>query len=420
MQSERSLILFVTAFAVLVGFLTIATPLFAASTEKVLYSFNDNGTDGYNPRASLIFDAAGNLYGTTVWGGGSGCGGPGCGTVFELTPGTGGTWTETVLHSFTNSGNDGGEPYAGLIFDAAGNLYGTTVGGGYGWGIVYELTPGAKGMWTESVLYTFAVGGHNQKGAMPFAGLIFDAAGNLYGTTSEGGASGMGCGGNGCGTVFQLAPGGTETVLHFFNDNGTDGYNPQVGLVFDTAGNLYGTTVYGGAHSNGMLFQLVPGRNGTWTEKVLCSFHYPQYPEASLILDAAGNLYGTTAEGGAHGYGTVFQLAPGTNGKWTEKVLHSFNANGKDGWYPTAGLIFDAAGNLYGTTTEGGAYGRGTAFQLAPGTNGKWTEKVLHSFGKGKDGVEPLAGLVFDAGNLYGTTYYGGAYGKGTVFEITP
>jgi uncharacterized repeat protein (TIGR03803 family) len=409
---KKRLVLIIVAFAVVFGFLITATPLLAASKEKVLHSFNNNGTDGFETQAPVILDAAGNLYGTTPEGGSGGCA-LGCGTVFELALGTNGKWAETVLYSFEQG--DGTFPAAGLIVDAAGNLYGTAP---TNLGDVFQLVPGSNGKWTENVLHIFSTNGD---GATPLAALIFDAAGNLYGTTSQGGAYSCGNYYGGCGTVFKLTPGGTETLLHSFNYHGMGGYSPQVSLIFDTVGNLYGTTAYGGAHANGTVFQLVPGSNGAWTEKVLLSFQYPQYPEASLILDAAGKLYGTTTEGGVYGYGTVFQLARGTNGQWTEKVLHSFNANVKDGWYPTANVIFDAAGNLYGTTAEGGAYGGGTVFQLVPGANGKWTEKVLHGFGKGEDGVEPFAGLVLDsARNLYGTTYYGGAYGYGAVFEITP
>jgi uncharacterized repeat protein (TIGR03803 family) len=440
------LVLFVGAFSVFFGFLAIAAPVFVASKEKVLYRFN--GKDGADPVAGLIFDAAGNLYGTTSSGGtGSGCG-DGCGTVFELAPKANGTWTETVLYSFCSSSScaDGDAPRAGLIFDATGNLFGTTAAGGaYGFGTVFELSPGTNGMWTEAVLHSFNNDGTD--GVQPEAGVIFDAAGNLYGTNMGGGTAGRCIFGNGCGTVFELTPGAngtwTETVLHNFNDNRVDGYDPRAGVIFDGAGNLYGTTNEGGNGSHcfafrcGTVFQLTPGANGTWTEKVLHNFHNNNkdgyMPYAGLIFDPAGNLYGTTLAGKImnNGFGTVFQLA-GTNGKWTEKVLHSFND--KDGYYPTAGLIFDAAGSLYGTTQDGGASGTGchglgcgTLFKLTQGTNGAWKETVVHSFGKGTDGSNPFGGPIFDAaGNLYGTTSEGGGtgcdggYGCGTVFEVTP
>jgi uncharacterized repeat protein (TIGR03803 family) len=402
-------------------------------TEKLLHSFND--TDGALPRAGLIFDAAGNLYGTTSEGGAYSWG-----TVFELTPAGGGNWTETVLHSFCSPTDctDGAYPYAGLIFDAAGNLYGTTVGGGtyaycsdgYGCGTVFELTPTAGGGWTEQVLYNF---GNGTDGVNPYDGLIFDAAGKLYGTTPNGGTYGYG-------TVFELTPtesgGWTETVLHSFcsQTDCTDGEAPQADLIFDTLGNLYGSTTNGGTYGGGTVFELTPTGGGGWTEKVLHSFCSQtdctdgEAPQAGLIFDTLGNLYGSTTAGGTYtsncnyGCGTVFELTPTGGGAWTEQVLHSFG-NGTDGYYPFAGLIFDAAGNLYGTTWAGGTYGWGTVFELTP-TGGGWTETVLHSFNdNGTDGILPEAGLIFDAiGNLYGTTPSGGAEGEygGTVFELTP
>ena len=317
------------------------------------------------------------------------------------------TWAQTheqVLHSFGN-GMDGQFPYAGLIFDTSGNLYGTTnFGGTYTFGTVFELTPIAGGGWTEKVLYSF---GNGTDGAYPEAGLIFDAVGNLYGTTYGGGTYGTG-------TVFELTPTGggswTEKVLHNFNDNGTDGFYPYAGLIFDAAGNLYGTTSQGGTYGDGTVFELTPAAGGVWTEKVLYSFNANgtdgTAPQAGLIFDAAGNLYGTTNQGGTYLSGTVFELTPAGGGVWTETVLHNFNDNGTDGAYPYAGLIFDGAGNLYGTTDGGGTYFGGTVFELTPAAGGSWTEKVLHNFNPNStDGYEPYAGLIFDAaGNLYGTT----------------
>jgi uncharacterized repeat protein (TIGR03803 family) len=425
----------------------LVTSTWAATNwhEKVLHSFN--GTDGWSPEAGLIFDAAGNLYGTTEYGGtGGNCGAYGCGTVFELTPNGSGGWTETVLYSFCpqTGCTDGANPAAGLIFDAAGNLYGTTeYAGAYNSGTVFELTPNGSGGWTETVLYSFCSQANCTDGYGPLAGLIFDASGNLYGTTRDGGAYGYG-------TVFELTPTGgggwTETVLHSFNQNGTDGAYPYAGLTFDTAGNLYGTTAYGGPYDYfgghpGTVFELTPTAGGGWTETVLYSFCSQANcadglnPYAGLIFDSAGNLYGTTPVGG-QGHGTVFELTPTAGGGWTEQVLLNFN--GTDGNYPTAGLIFDAAGNLYGTTYEGGSWtgcsdgpnGCGTVFELTPAAGG-WTQTVLHSFnntGTDAHGYLPYAGLIFDAaGNLYGTTTGGGSgsncdpyFGCGTVFELTP
>ena len=429
MRGNRLSVRLSAALAIIAATLLV-TSTWAAAQETVLHNFN--GTDGDVPTAGLIFDKNGNLYGTTSQGGTGNCyngyGDIHCGTVFELSPIQGGGWTETVLYSFNWNGNgtDGTNPGGGLIFDAAGNLYGTTVyGGTYGYGTVFELTPAAGGTWTEKVLWSF---GNGTDGANPGGGLIFDAAGNLYGTTVYGGTYGYGM-------VFELTPaaGGTwtEKVLWSFG-NGTDGYQPFAGLIFDAAGNLYGTTVSGGTYLyNGTVFELTPAAGGGWTEQVLHSFNYNGtdgiWPYAGLIFDAAGNLYGTTDSGGAYGDGTVFELMPGQGGIWTEGVLYSFLCspfNCTDGYSPQAGLIFDAAGNLYGTTSEGGTYHYGTVFELTPAAGGGWTETVLYSFGNGTDGVGPVAGLIFDAaGNLYGTTAYGGTgvdglNEGGTVFEL--
>jgi uncharacterized repeat protein (TIGR03803 family) len=388
-----------------------------AATETVLHAFDPNLKDGDSPVATLIFDAAGNIYGTTSSGGAFGKG-----TVFELTPQAGGGWTENVLYSFGNGTDGAGPSVSGLIFDAAGNLYGTTYGGGiYRAGTVFELTPQAGGGWTENVLYSF---GNGTDGADPQASLIFDAAGNLYGTTGYGGTHGLG-------TVFELTPkpggGWKEKVLHNFKK--ADGFRPH-GLIFDAAGNLYGTTVLGGGHNKGTVFEMMPQAGGGWMLQVLHSFskYLPDgtydglTPYASLIFDGTGSLYGTTQDGGAHGCGTVFELVPQADGGWTENVLHDFG-NDTDGAYPQSNLIFDAAGNLYGTTYIGGAYGLGTVFELTPQADGGWMESVLYDFSGGTDGSVPIGGLIFDAaGNLYGTTSRGGVCPNncGTVFELSP
>jgi uncharacterized repeat protein (TIGR03803 family) len=384
----------------------LASSSWAAAHETVLHSFNSNTKDGYDPVGGLIFDAAGNLYGTTEGGGDFDSG-----TVFELTPEKGGSWTEKVLHSFNSNTKDGYNPYANLIFDAAGNLYGTTCGGGvYGYGTVFELMPKAGGRWAEKVLHSF----NNHNGACSYAGLIFDNFGNLYGTVYAGGPKGGGA-------VFELTPNGNgrwiEKVVYAFKFNENGGGYPEGGLIFDAAGNLYGATRNS---SNGMVFELTPKTRGGWTEKVLHTFNIKDGmdPNSSPIFDTVGNLYYTTYSGGTNGDGTVFELTPKTGGGWTGKVLHSFN--GKDGIFCYAGLVFDAAGNLYGTVVEGGTYNHGTVFELTPRTGGGWAEKTLHAFND-KDGIFPWATLILDAaGNLYGTTTGGGDYGSGTVFEITP
>lgn len=404
MHRKQQLIRFAAIVAVVFASL-LPSPLLAADVEKVLYSFTSS--DGSVPYPALIFDAKGNLYGTTLVGGASGAG-----TVFELTP-SNGKWTEKVLYSF--NGQDGAEPVASLIFDAKGNLYGTTSGGGAnGAGTVFELTS-SKGTWTEKMLYSF----NGQDGAEPEGGVIFDAKGNLYGTTTQGGTYDDG-------TVFELTPSNgkwTEKVLHSFNPNGRDALFPEAAVISDSKGNLYGTTYGGGTYGAGAVFELTPGSKDTWTAKVLHSFNFNGkdgiVSEAPLIFDAKGNLYGTTTAGGTYDEGTVFELTP-SNGKWTEKVLHSFNHN-SGGSVLFAGLTFDAKGNLYGSTYAGGAYSYGTVFELMPGTGGKWTEQVLHSFDPSTgDGLLSTAGVAFDKkGNLYGTTYEGGASGNGIVFEIS-
>jgi uncharacterized repeat protein (TIGR03803 family) len=417
MQSERFSIGLTAAVAVLA--MTVFLGNARAATEKQLHNFKTDGKDGNNPNAGLIFDRAGNLYGTTYDGGAHGGG-----TVFELTPKKGGGWRETILHNFNPHIKDGSYPLAGVIFDASGNLYGTTsVGGLYQQGTVFELTAKAGGGWTETILHSFSNGGRD--GAGPAASLIFDAAGNLYGTTQEGGDSS-------CGAVFELKPhaggGWGEEILHRFSLDGKDGCTPLAHLIFDEAGNLYGTTKAGGFFRAGTVFELMPKAGGAWTEKRLEFFNssgrYGYNPVASLIFDAVGNLYGTTETGGhakyKGGHGTVFSLTPAVHGVWAENVLHWFNEN--NGGAPVADLIFDSLGNLYGTTSQGGDHLAGTVFKLAPQTGGGWTGKILHEFNNnGKDGSNPSAGLILDSdGNLYGTTADGGAFGAGTVFEITP
>jgi uncharacterized repeat protein (TIGR03803 family) len=368
----------------------VTTQSAQAQTYTLLHQFT-GVPDGNSPSGSLVGDQAGNYYGTTDSGGDYDNG-----TVFKLN--TSGRYK--VLYSFTG-GQDGGDPYGGLIRDAAGNFYGTTVkGGAFNLGTVIKLNASGK----FKVLYSFAGGAD---GAFPYASLIRDAAGNLYGTTTQGGASGYG-------TVFKLDPTGSETLLHSFT--GEDGRDPNAGLIRDAAGNLYGTTTLGGnlgcggGYGCGTVFKL----DASGIETVLHSFSGGQDGEepthAGLIHDAAGNLYGTTAYGGTSDNGTVFKLNAG--GKY--KVLYSFT--GANGANPKAGLIRDAAGNLYGTTLKGGSSDHGTVFKL----DASGHQTVLHSFA-GADGSYPSTGLIRDAaGNLYGTTAFGGASDFGTVFKVAP
>ncbi len=318
---------------------------------------------------------------------------------------------EMVMHSF--GGNGGQNPLGSLISDSAGNFYGTTaMAGTYGQGTVFQVS--ATG--TETVLHSF---GNGNDGQNPQGSLVFDSAGNLYGTTSAGGISGNG-------TVFQLSPNGTETVLYNFG-SGADGQNPSSGLIFDSSGNLYGTTVNGGTFGGGTAFELSPNGSGGWTETVVYSFGNGstdgKNPYSALVFDSSGNLYGTTNNGGASGFGTVFELSPSASPSrcCREMPIYSFG-NGADGANPFSGVILDTSGNLYGTTNGGGTNSMGTAYELSPNGSGDYTETVLYTFGNGpSDGQSPYAGLVLDnSGNLYGTTQNGGLYSGGTVFELVP
>jgi len=287
-------------------------------TEKDLYSFKGD-KDGGNPFGGLIFDGAGTLYGTTEFGGSTGCGSA-CGTVFEVMPSANGPWVETVLYQFTG-GSDGGSPAAGLVFDEAGNLYGTTEYGGEpdfecasGCGTVFKLSPGSAGGWTETVLHQFT--GYTGDGAFPAAGLILDSSGNLYGTTTYGGTHTLDCS-IGCGAVFELSPasgGWTESTLSKFT--GGNGFYPLAGVILDSGGNLYGTSEGGLYDTEGTVFELSP-ISGGWSQAILHVFPFPipgdldgLFPEGGVILDHAGNLYGTTIGGGVAGGGTVFEVTP--------------------------------------------------------------------------------------------------------------
>lgn len=396
--------IFALAMGIGVGF--PGAPASAAGT--VLHAFQ-GGTDGQVPQAALIIDDAGNLYGTAS-GGGANYGG----IIFKLAP----DGTETVLYSF-GAGNDGSDPVDGLTKDSAGNFYGTTQYGGRDfWGTIFRLAPDG----TETVIHTFI----GSDGAWPEGGLIEDGSGNLYGTTSSGGVN---CSGFGCGVVFKLASDGTETTLYAF-EGLRDGSTPQAGLLIDSAGNLYGTTRLGGeigAHGCGIIagcgtvFRLAPDG----TERVLHAFAAGSdgtEPVAGLTEDSQGNFYGTTEYGGGSGCGgsgcgTVFRLAP----DGTETVLYSFKG-GSDGSNPSAGVVIDKSGNLYGTTTYGGRPscgksrgfdGCGTVFKLTP--NGTETKLIAFS---GETGKYPNAALLLKNGRLYGTASGGGAQGLGTAFWV--
>ena len=398
--------------------------------EKVLYTFT-GGADGGNPVSDLILDSAGNLYGTTSAGGSATSCGWGCGTAFELKRTQTG-WEERVLHSFGNSQNDGQLPEAGMIFDSSGNLYGTTrEGDGTSrYGTVFKLAPNGKGGWTESIIYSFP------DVALPVSDLIFDAQGNLYGTTPYNGSAG----GDGYGTVFELIrhPDGswTESTLYQFAGPPGDGANPSSGVVFDSAGNLYGLTLAGGSNhceypGCGIAYKLTPDGKGNWKETVLFNFArgsgFAVIPSAGLLVDPDGDrLVGTTVQGG-DGVGTVFVLNQPKHGEWRQDVVHRFYDN-LDGSTPVGQLTKDSHGNLFGATLLGGPGRNGMIFEMGIQAKGPWKETILYDFAGGTDGANPYAGMVLDnQGHLYGTTYRGGAGtlcegtgNCGTVYEITP
>jgi hypothetical protein len=398
-------------------------------TLSTIYTF-PSGSYYLSPSAGLAMDASGDLFGTTYRSYSSND----SGGVFELIPSAAGTWSEGTIYQFPIT--DGSYPMGDLIADSQGNLFGTAAGGAinqYG-GLVFRLSPLAGGKWKYDILYNFA----QSTGAInPFGGLVFDAAGNLYGVAGGGTYS--------YGTVYELSPTSSgywnETTLYSFGSFPTDGEGPAPGLAIDQNGNLYGTTASRGSRSSscecwgGTVFELSPETGGSWKETILYSFqggNDGSEPLAKLIMDRSGNLYGTTAESGGkqlceNGCGIVFELIPGANGTWTESILHAFTR--PEGGYSDAGLVFDAAGNLYGTTSSYGPFNNGTVFKLSPNGSGGWTESTVYGFIGGGKGGQPAADLSFDtAGNLYGTTYAGGGticnpgstLGCGTMFELTP
>jgi uncharacterized repeat protein (TIGR03803 family) len=328
------------------------------------------------------------------------------------------TGTTTVIYSFAGD-EDGEYPATDLVIDQAGNLYGTTVQGGeFGGGTVFQLSPSG----THTVLYSFTGGAD---GGQPYGGVTLDPQGNLYGSTVVGGSGGA-CE-DGCGVAYKLTyAGGTwsETVLHNFT-GGDDGSGPGAGLTLDTQGNLYGMTPTGGAYGLGVIYQLKPAYGGTWKFRVIHTFTGGDDggtgSAGRLLLDHAGNLFGVATVGGAYGAGTAFQLRLGPNNTWKLKTIYAFKGD-PDAGFPYGALTPDQSGNLYGTTYYDGAYELGTVYQLSP-KNGTWRERVLYSFKGGTDGASPISNVVFDLdGSLYGTTSEGGApgCGCGTIFKLAP
>ena len=391
-----------------------------AQTFTVLHNFT-GGVDGANPSAGLTLDAAGNLYGTASNGGNRDRCASGCGTVFRMAH-RGSGWVFAPLYDFTGGSGgtyDGTTPRARVIKGANGTLYGTTTGGAGGAGTVFNLRPPPTfphtpfDRWNITILHAFQGG---SDGEFPQGGdLVFDEAGSLYGTTGYGGSGNEG-------TAYKLTYSHgewTEKVIYAFQHGGS---LPFSGVIFDPAGNLYGTT-YGGGIGWGVVYELLPSGSG-WIENDLYIFqgwNDGNYPTGGLIFDLSGNLYGCTTIGGSRGGGTVFKLSP-SGGNWTLTVLYSFEPGGGG---PASSLVMDAAGNLFGTTSGDGTHSYGNVFKLVP-SGSSWIYTDLHDFTGGLDGWNPIAGVTLDAnGNLYGTAYYGGTgsscpLGCGVVWEITP
>jgi hypothetical protein len=397
----------------------LASSALGASKYKVLHTFG-SGTDGSVPFGPLTLDEKGNLYGSTAAGGGLGCAGYGCGTIFELTRKANGEWSEKILHHFADNG-DGAGPSSNLVLDKSGNLYGTLDGAGPGQAALFELSP-SSGNWKLSLLYHQYVS----------RGLVLDSAGNLYGS--------LGHGDLGDGALGELSPGAKgwtyKQLYSFCSPKGgcPDGDVSYFPLSWDAQGNLYGTTVFGGNGSPkcpgnlgcGVAFQMTPNADGTWTYHVMHRFaDFPtdgQYPDGGLVVDKSGNAYGVAGLGGVHTNGTVFKMTPSTGGRWKQTVLYDF-PNCADGCYPGRTLVFDKLGNLYGVSDGGlpdcGGYTCGVVFKLTRQKAATWMYSVVHKF-TGKDGSFPWGVIVDDKGNLFGTTETGGTYNSGVAFEITP
>lgn len=399
--------LFCTGMCIAFVFLACIMSLAGNSpaTERILHTFT-GGNDGSQPDSGLALDSVGNFYGTTFFGGSASAG-----VVYRITRTSSGP-KETVIYTFKGGSSDGANPSGSLLIARGGIIFGTTSGGGLGYGVVFELIPSSTG-YTEKLLHAFP------RGEDPVnAGVIMDRNGNLYGETAGGGAFGDG-------TIYELkrTTTGYKYALLYSFASGTDGDYPSGGLIFDSAGNLYGTTASGGPEFAGDVFELKPAGNGTWTESVLYTFtSYSDgvNPESALAMDSSGNLFGTTVYGGdtscggGYGCGEVFELT-NSGGVWTKTTVHAFTDT-PDGHAPMAGVTLDAAGNMFGTTSNGGNSGTGALYEISP-TSGGWTESVVYSFSDGADGGFPATPVTFDAkGNLFGTAQFGGTAGDGVAF----
>lgn len=385
----------------LAAFLALTLASAAQQTESAIYNFGD--ANGAYPHGGLAFDSHGNIFGTATSGGFFNQG-----VVFELQPESGGSWSGRTIYNFGNIANDGAQPYASLVVDSSGNVYGTTsTGGAYGGGTVFELIPNSRGNYNETILHSFGSGTDGNK---LYSNLIFDSSGNLYGTTYLGGT-------NNTGTVYELSStqgGWTETILYNFGADTTPNL-PYAGVIFDPNGNLYGTALNGGAYINGAVYELSRNAHGDWIETTLHSFGRFEdgyLPYGGLVFDSTGNLYGTTSSSGPHypwTAGVIYQLAQQSGGKWEESLLTRF---GYGGGVPYDAPVVDAEGNVYVTLYYSGV------LELSPKTGGGWTPNYLSGDNR-LEGFELYGGVILDSsGNIYGTALCCGTYGYGTVFEI--
>ncbi|MGO8796487.1 MAG: choice-of-anchor tandem repeat GloVer-containing protein [Candidatus Sulfotelmatobacter sp.] len=424
MPTRTSFSLSIATFAILIFTLfALSARVAAQDGENIYYEFSTTGEIGYAPIAGITFDGSGEVWGATTLGGFNNVG-----TIFKINNAHGGRWSDAVpVHSFAGGPKDGADPWGGVSltrtdpFSGPYYAWGTTyAGGAHGAGIVYELIPPASGSgYTEKVLHSFNPG--TGDGGTPANSVVLDASGNVYGTAVTGGS-------HDGGIVFELSPssGGTwtETILHSFDNNGTDGANPYSALTFDGAGNLYGTTANGGSSGCGIVFELTPGSSGApWTETILHSFSNSTSdgctPYAGIAVDGFATYYGTTNRGGAYGYGTIYSLSQ-SGGVWTESVLHSFSGV-DDGAYPGYGTPTVSYFGYPRGTTIGGGSSLGTIYYTGEGVGGAFTEYDWHSFeNNGSDGYTPYGALATDVfGNPYGTTSAGGAGGGGIIYGMT-
>ena len=396
--------------------IALSPSAWAGARYKVLHSFG-SGKDGYGPFGRPILDSKGNLYGVTGTGGTGQCSDYGCGTVFKLTPQANGSWKEAIVHDFT-AGAGGAFPWGNLVIDGSRNLYGTMSGyGSFAVGGVFNLVPGSGG-WSYGVLYS--------DGAGP--GLLMDGAGNLYGDMGPGQYQG--------GAIGELSPGsGGWTYTQLYSFDGTDGVDPPAPPIWDGKGNMFGTTSAGGIYSKscfyytrgcGVIFEMSPNGDGTWTYHVLHRFasfkNDGNTPYSGLSMDKSGSFYGATWAGGRYGQGTAYKLSY-ADGKWKETILYDF-PDCAYGCMVEGTLALDKSGNLYGTANGGTGdcgYSCGVVFKLSPQKDGKWKYSVVYDFTPEGGGYLPLYGVIVDdKGDLFGVTSGFGKYGGGTAFEITP